>query len=110
MQRNSDTFSDLNRDSYSHSNSYSYADGNRYSDGNGNRDCNGNSAASIANSDGNSNSDINAHTNGNINPMYGEVFTDPEACSNFGGATHSPSAPHTAADAYRFAVMGYESR
>ena len=52
---------------YGHTNAHAYANGccNRYS---------------YSNSD--SYSDRNAHADGNINPMYGEVFTDTEASAN----------------------------
>jgi len=33
-----------------------------------------------------------------------EMFTDAEAVSNLGWATHSTAAPHTTADTYRIAT------
>jgi hypothetical protein len=70
-----DTHTDSNTNSYSssychaygHANTDAYADSHSYGNGYCNR---------------NSNSDRNAHADGNINPMYGEVFTDTEASAN----------------------------
>src|SRR6266540_1212721 len=49
-------------------------------------ECNANGAASDGNANGycNSNSDRNAHADANINPLYGEVFTDTKASANSG--------------------------
>ena len=59
-----------------------------YSNSNGDGDGNSNGAASDGNANGycNSNSDRNAYADANINPMYGEVFTDAEASTNSGAS------------------------
>jgi len=63
-------------DSNTNTNSYSYSDSNR------------DSAASVGNANGycNSDSDRNAHADGNINPVYGKVFTDTKTSANSGAA------------------------
>jgi len=68
-----------NSDCYCNSNSYCHAYGHANTDGNANGYCNSYSYC-------NSNSDRNAHADGNINPMYGEVFTHTKASANSGAA------------------------
>ncbi len=64
---------DAHADSHSYSNSYCHAYGHANTDGNANGYCN-------------SYSYCNAHGDGNINPMYGEVFTHTKASANSGAA------------------------
>jgi hypothetical protein len=81
----SDAHTDSNTDSHIYSNTYCHADGHANTDahadshtntdGNANGYCNRYSYS-------NSNSDRNAHADGNINPVYGEVYTDTEASAN----------------------------
>jgi hypothetical protein len=70
---------DGNANGYSYSNTYCHADGHTNTDGNANCYCNSYSYC-------NSNSDRHAHGDGNINPVYREVFTDTEASTNCGAA------------------------
>jgi hypothetical protein len=65
---NSDTYTDVNANADSCNNAHGYTDSDTYTDSN-------------------SNSDRNPHGDGNINPMYGEMFTDAEA------SAYSEAAP-----------------
>jgi hypothetical protein len=72
-----------NCDSYSHAHSNSYSSSYSHAYGHTNTDAYANGCC---NRYSYSNSDRNAHVDGNINPVYGEVFTDTEAAANSGAA------------------------